>query len=78
MTQGLVKSPGINVKEEDEQKLTPLHMACVFGYYSCARLVYRLLLHNVYVILSKDSYSYSEKEVRIKSETFKSGLIVRS
>jgi ankyrin repeat protein len=40
----LVKSPGINIEEEDEQKLTPLHMACVFGHNSCARLVYGLEL----------------------------------
>ena len=32
-----MKSPGVNIESRDEQKLTPLHMACVFGNYSCAR-----------------------------------------
>ena len=38
-TEQLVKSPGINIEEVDEQKLTALHMACVFGNLQCARLV---------------------------------------
>ena len=32
----MISSPGINIEEVDEQRLTPLHMAAVFGHYDCA------------------------------------------
>ena len=38
-TEELVKSPGINIEEVDEQKITPLQMACVFNHFQCARFV---------------------------------------
>ena len=49
-TEELVKSPGINIEEVDEQKITPLQMACVFNHFQCARFASDLLkVHNTKV-----------------------------
>ena len=36
-TEELVTLPGINIEARDEQALTPLHMACIYGHFLCAR-----------------------------------------
>ena len=42
-TEELVTLPGINIEARDEQALTPLHMACIYGHFSCARCAHVFL-----------------------------------